>query len=136
MLQYSSGATNSDIDVFAVAAMAMDEAIKLASPSVQCPYCLGHGSREVLEDEIYREWLEEKAAEFGGWLESGFGFRLIFTRNGAALATAVMSFPLMVRAMRISLETVKAHLDSARDKLQALNRIHAVAKALRAGLIS
>ena len=37
--------------------------------------------------------------------------------------------------MRISLETVKAHLDSARYKLQALNRPHAIAKALRAGLI-
>ena len=41
----------------------------------------------------------------GGWLQREFGVELIFTRNGAALATAVMSFPLMVRAMRISLET-------------------------------
>jgi LuxR family quorum-sensing system transcriptional regulator SinR len=37
--------------------------------------------------------------------------------------------------MRISLETVKAHLDSARYKLQALNRVHTVTKAIRAGLI-
>jgi DNA-binding CsgD family transcriptional regulator len=37
--------------------------------------------------------------------------------------------------MRISAETVKAHLDSARYKLQALNRVHAVTKAIRAGLI-
>lgn len=37
--------------------------------------------------------------------------------------------------MRISVETVKAHLDSARFKLQALNRTHAVTKAIRAGLI-
>lgn len=37
--------------------------------------------------------------------------------------------------MRISLETVKAHLDSARFKLQALNRVHTVTKAIRAGLI-
>jgi LuxR family quorum-sensing system transcriptional regulator SinR len=37
--------------------------------------------------------------------------------------------------MRISTETVKAHLDSARYKLQALNRTHAVTKAIRAGLI-
>lgn len=37
--------------------------------------------------------------------------------------------------MRISAETVKAHLDSARFKLQALNRTHAVTKAIRAGLI-
>jgi DNA-binding CsgD family transcriptional regulator len=45
--------------------------------------------------------------------------------------------PIEVAAlMHISQETVKAHLDSARDKLHALNRVHAVAKALRAGLIS
>lgn len=37
--------------------------------------------------------------------------------------------------MAISPETVKAHLDAARHKLGALNRIHAVAKAIRAGLI-
>lgn len=37
--------------------------------------------------------------------------------------------------MAISPETVKAHLDSARHKLGALNRTHAVAKAIRAGLI-
>lgn len=36
-------------------------------------------------------------------------------------------------AMGIASETVKAHLDSARYKLQALNRTHAIAKALRAG---
>jgi LuxR family quorum-sensing system transcriptional regulator SinR len=39
-------------------------------------------------------------------------------------------------SMHISVETVKAHLDSARFKLRALNRVHAVTKAIRAGLIS
>jgi DNA-binding CsgD family transcriptional regulator len=38
--------------------------------------------------------------------------------------------------MGISSETVKAHLDSARRKLSALNRTHAAVKALRTGLIS
>ncbi|WP_245411942.1 helix-turn-helix transcriptional regulator [Methylocella silvestris] len=42
----------------------------------------------------------------------------------------------IAKLMRISNDTVKAHLDSARDKLHALNRVHAAAKALRAGLIS
>lgn len=37
--------------------------------------------------------------------------------------------------MRISAETVKAHLDSARFKLGALNRVHAVSKAIRNGII-
>jgi molybdate transport system permease protein len=55
----------------------------------------------------------------GGWLERAFGIELIFTRNGAALATAVMSFPLMVRAMRISLENVDRGLEDAARTLGA-----------------
>jgi molybdate transport system permease protein len=55
----------------------------------------------------------------GGWLERVLGIELIFTRNGAALATAVMSFPLMVRAMRISLETVDRGLEDAARTLGA-----------------
>lgn len=55
----------------------------------------------------------------GGWLERAFGIQLIFTRNGAALATAVMSFPLMVRAIRISLESVDRGLEDAARTLGA-----------------
>jgi molybdate transport system permease protein len=55
----------------------------------------------------------------GSWLQRGFGIELIFTRNGAALATAVMSFPLMVRAMRISLENVDRGLEDAARTLGA-----------------
>jgi molybdate transport system permease protein len=55
----------------------------------------------------------------GGWLLRTFGIELIFTRNGAALATAVMTFPLMVRAMRISLETVDRGLEDAARTLGA-----------------
>jgi molybdate transport system permease protein len=55
----------------------------------------------------------------GGWLERALGIELIFTRNGAALATAVMSFPLMVRAMRLSLETVDRGLEDAARTLGA-----------------
>jgi molybdate transport system permease protein len=55
----------------------------------------------------------------GGWLQHSFGIELIFTRNGAALATAVMSFPLMVRAMRISLENVDRGLEDAARTLGA-----------------
>jgi molybdate transport system permease protein len=55
----------------------------------------------------------------GGWLARVFGIQLIFTRNGAAVATAVMSFPLMVRAMRISLETVERGLEEAACTLGA-----------------
>jgi molybdate transport system permease protein len=55
----------------------------------------------------------------GAWLDRVLGIQLIFTRNGAALATAVMSFPLMVRAMRISLETVDRGLEDAARTLGA-----------------
>jgi len=55
----------------------------------------------------------------GAWLQNEFGIQLIFTRNGAAVATAVMSFPLMVRAMRISLETVERGLEEAARTLGA-----------------
>src|SRR5271168_1050258 len=55
----------------------------------------------------------------GGRLERAFGIQLIFTRNGAAVATAVMSFPLMVRAMRLSLENVERGLEEAACTLGA-----------------
>lgn len=55
----------------------------------------------------------------GGWLARSFGVRLAFTTNGAALATAVMSFPLMVRAMRLSLESVDPGLEEAARTLGA-----------------
>jgi molybdate transport system permease protein len=55
----------------------------------------------------------------GSRLERLFGIELVFNRNGAALATAVMSFPLMVRAIRISLETVDRGLEDAARTLGA-----------------
>jgi molybdate transport system permease protein len=55
----------------------------------------------------------------GSWLEKAFGIELVFTRNGAALATAVMSVPLMVRAIRISLENVDRGLEEAARTLGA-----------------
>ena len=55
----------------------------------------------------------------GGWLYREFGVQLIFTSTGAALATAVMTFPLMVRAIRISLEGVDLGLEDAARTLGA-----------------
>ena len=55
----------------------------------------------------------------GHWLDQWLGIRLVFTTNGAALATAVMSFPLMVRAMRLSLEGVDTGLEQAARTLGA-----------------
>jgi molybdate transport system permease protein len=55
----------------------------------------------------------------GAWLQEWFGLRLVFTRWGAALAAAVMSFPLMVRAIRLALEAVDRGLEQAARTLGA-----------------
>ena len=55
----------------------------------------------------------------GSWLASTFDVRLVFTTAGAALATAVMSFPLMVRSIRIALEGIDPGLDDAARTLGA-----------------
>jgi molybdate transport system permease protein len=55
----------------------------------------------------------------GGWLQRHLGIQLAFTTAGAALATAVMSFPLMVRAIRLSLENVERGLEDAARTLGA-----------------
>ena len=55
----------------------------------------------------------------GSLLNDWFGVRLVFTTAGASLATAVMSFPLMVRAIRLSLEGVDPGLEAAARTLGA-----------------
>jgi len=55
----------------------------------------------------------------GRWLYESLGVQLTFTTAGAALATAVMSFPLVVRAIRLSLESVDHGLEDAARTLGA-----------------
>ena len=55
----------------------------------------------------------------GGWLYDTLGITVIFTWQGAALAAAVMGFPLMVRAMRLSHESVDRRLEQAARTLGA-----------------
>ena len=55
----------------------------------------------------------------GRWLEATFGITLAFRWTGAALACAVMGFPLMVRAIRLSLENVDRRLEQAAATLGA-----------------
>lgn len=55
----------------------------------------------------------------GGWLYETFGLRLVFTSTGASIATAVMSFPLMVRAIRLSIEAIDLGLERAAATLGA-----------------
>jgi molybdate transport system permease protein len=55
----------------------------------------------------------------GGPLYEWFGVRLVFTTEGAALATAVMSFPLIVRSVRLGLEGLDPGLEAAARTLGA-----------------
>jgi molybdate transport system permease protein len=55
----------------------------------------------------------------GSWLYETFGITFAFNWKGAALASAVMAFPLMMRAMRLSLENVDRRLEAAARTLGA-----------------
>jgi molybdate transport system permease protein len=55
----------------------------------------------------------------GRWLDAWLGLRLVFDWKGAALASAVVSFPLMVRAMRLAFTTVDERLERASRTLGA-----------------
>ena len=55
----------------------------------------------------------------GEFLESAFGIVLSFRWTGAALACAVMGFPLLVRSVRLSIEAVDPRLESAAGTLGA-----------------
>jgi molybdate transport system permease protein len=58
-------------------------------------------------------------APVGGFLYHAFGIRIAFTSAGASLATAVMTLPLMIRAVRLSLEAQDPGLDEAARTLGA-----------------
>jgi molybdate transport system permease protein len=55
----------------------------------------------------------------GQYLDQWFGIVLAFRWTGAALAAAVMAFPLMVRAMRLAIEAVDPRLEEAAGTLGA-----------------
>ncbi len=55
----------------------------------------------------------------GEFLEAHFGIVFSFRWTGAALACAVMGFPLMVRAIRIAIETIDEGLEQAAGSLGA-----------------
>ena len=55
----------------------------------------------------------------GSWLYDWFGITFAFSWRGAVLAAGVMSFPLMVRAIRLALEAVDLKLEQAARTLGA-----------------
>ncbi|MBY0302542.1 molybdate ABC transporter permease subunit [Sphingomonas ginsenosidimutans] len=59
------------------------------------------------------------AGPVGAVLERWLGVSVLFRWTGAAIAAAVMAFPLMVRAMRLSIEAVDRRLEQAARTLGA-----------------
>src|SRR6202162_2300488 len=55
----------------------------------------------------------------GGFLADQFGIVFSFRWTGAALACGVMGFPLMVRAIRLSIEAIDRRLEDAAGTLGA-----------------
>nr|WP_283258453.1 molybdate ABC transporter permease subunit [Pseudomonas sp. GX19020] len=55
----------------------------------------------------------------GQYLDQWFGIVFAFRWTGAAMAAAVMAFPLMVRAMRLAIEAVDPKLEQASATLGA-----------------
>ncbi|HVS53640.1 MAG TPA: molybdate ABC transporter permease subunit [Opitutaceae bacterium] len=55
----------------------------------------------------------------GGWLERTFGWEIVFTWRGVVVATAVMSFPLLVRTARVAFEGVSPRLEQVARTLGA-----------------
>jgi len=55
----------------------------------------------------------------GRWLADTLGLVFMFRWTGAALAAGVMALPLMVRAMRLSIEAVDPRLEQAAQTLGA-----------------
>jgi len=60
-----------------------------------------------------------KRGPIGSLLDDWFGVVLAFRWIGAALAAGIMGFPLMVRALRLSFETIDRKLEAAASTLGA-----------------
>ncbi|MGH6864651.1 MAG: molybdate ABC transporter permease subunit [Methyloceanibacter sp.] len=60
-----------------------------------------------------------KQGTIGRWLGETFGIVFAFRWTGAALACAIMGFPLLVRAVQLSVEAVDRRLEQAASTLGA-----------------
>ena len=58
-------------------------------------------------------------APMGAWLLTHFGIRFVFSWTGAALASAILTFPFQVSAMRLSFEAEDPGLAQAAETLGA-----------------
>ena len=55
----------------------------------------------------------------GAWLDHLFGLRFVFSWTGAALASAIVTFPFQVRAIRLALDAIDPGLEQAARTLGA-----------------
>ena len=60
-----------------------------------------------------------RRAPLGAFLADHLGLVFSFRWTGAALACGIMAFPLMVRAIRLSIEAVDRRLEDAAETLGA-----------------
>jgi molybdate transport system permease protein len=60
-----------------------------------------------------------KQGVLGKWLYQVWGISLVFNWKGAVMASAVMAFPLMVRAVRLAVGLVEVRLEDAARTLGA-----------------
>jgi molybdate transport system permease protein len=75
----------------------------LTLPMVMPPTVLGY---YLLVMMGRRSWL-------GAWLHDNFGINMIFTWQGAAIAAAVVAFPLVFKPARAAFEAVDGQLEQA-----------------------
>jgi molybdate transport system permease protein len=54
-----------------------------------------------------------RSSAFGAWLEGTLGIHLVFTWQGAAIAAAIVAFPLVFKASRAAFEAVDPTLEKA-----------------------
>jgi len=87
--------------------MLLDGVIHL--PLVLPPVVVGYGLLVALGQN----------GPLGRLLQDWFGVTVAFTWRGAAVAAAVMAFPLLVRAVRLSMEQVDLRLEDAARTLGA-----------------
>src|SRR5690349_2049843 len=71
-------------------------------------------------------------APLGAFLLDNFGIRFVFSWTGAALASAILTFPFQVRAIRLSLEAQDRGLAEAAETLGAgpLDRVFSLSLPL------
>jgi molybdate transport system permease protein len=65
------------------------------------------------------KYAKDALTELGACLKNTSGIQLIFTTEGVVIATAVMAFPLTVRAIRLSLDSVDRGIELAARTLGA-----------------